>query len=117
MRGSQFENNYFTEMYSGSEAGSYLRLIDFEYLSTQGVRVIKKRRRSVVVTARTDPSFQDPAGLMSIQAKRFPVTCNPSRAVTLPNIGVPHYIGVPHRVTYPYVGRLMSAMPSMGRAK
>jgi len=32
----------------------------------------------------------------------FPVTCNPSRAVTLPNIGVPHYIGVPHRVTYPY---------------
>jgi len=29
-----------------------------------------------------------------------PVTCNPSRAVTLPNIGVPHYIGVPHRVTF-----------------
>ena len=26
---SQFENNYFTEMCSGSEAGSYLRLIDF----------------------------------------------------------------------------------------
>jgi len=26
---SQFKNNYFTEMYSGSEAGSYLRLIDF----------------------------------------------------------------------------------------
>ena len=25
----QFENNYFTEMCSGSEAGSYLRLIDF----------------------------------------------------------------------------------------
>ena len=32
----------------------------------------------------------------------FPVTCNPSREVTLPNIGVPHYMGVPHRVTYPY---------------
>ena len=32
----------------------------------------------------------------------FPVTCNPTRAVTLPNIGVPLYIGVPHRVTYPY---------------
>jgi len=31
-----------------------------------------------------------------------PVTCNPSRAVTLPNIGVPLYIGVPHRVAYPY---------------
>ena len=26
---SQFENNYFTEMCSGSEAGSCLRLIDF----------------------------------------------------------------------------------------
>jgi len=26
---------------------------------------------------------------------------NPSGAVTLSNIGVPHYIGVPRRVTYP----------------
>jgi len=42
---SQFENNYFTEMCSGSEAGSYLRLIDFVYLSTLGLRVIKKKRR------------------------------------------------------------------------
>ena len=33
----------------------------------------------------------------------FPVTCNSSRAVTLPKIGVPQYIGDPHRVTYPYV--------------
>ena len=32
----------------------------------------------------------------------FTVSCNPSRAVTLPNIGVPQYIGVPLRVTYPY---------------
>ena len=32
----------------------------------------------------------------------FPVTCNPSRAVTSPNNGVPQYIGVPHRVAYPY---------------
>ena len=39
---SQFENNYFTEMCSGSEAGSYLRLIDFVYHSTIGFRVIKK---------------------------------------------------------------------------
>ena len=31
---SQFENNYFTEMCSGSEAGSYLRLIYLMYLST-----------------------------------------------------------------------------------
>ena len=33
------------EMCSGSEAGSYLRLIDFVYHSTLGLRVIKKRRR------------------------------------------------------------------------
>ena len=27
--GSQLENNYFTELCSGSEAGSYLRFVDF----------------------------------------------------------------------------------------
>jgi len=32
----------------------------------------------------------------------LPVTCNPSRAVTLPNIGISHYPGVPHRVAYPF---------------
>ena len=32
----------------------------------------------------------------------FPVTCNPPRAVTLPDIEVAHYIGVLHRLTYPY---------------
>ena len=37
------ENNYFTEMCSGSEAGSYLRLIDFVYHSTPGSRAIGKR--------------------------------------------------------------------------
>ena len=31
-------------MCSGSEAGSYLRLIDFVYHSTLGVRVIKKKK-------------------------------------------------------------------------
>jgi len=41
----QFENNYFTEMCSGSEAGSYLRLMDFVYHSTLGLRVIKKKRK------------------------------------------------------------------------
>ena len=40
----QFENKYFTEMCSGSVAGSYLRLIDFVYHATLGLRVIKKRR-------------------------------------------------------------------------
>ena len=35
---------YLTEMCSGSEAGSYLRLIDFVYHSTLGLRVINKKR-------------------------------------------------------------------------
>ena len=34
----------FTKMCSGSEAGSYLRLIDFVYHSTLGLRVIKKKK-------------------------------------------------------------------------
>ena len=34
-------------MCSGSEAGSYLRLIDFVFHSTLGLRVIKKREKSV----------------------------------------------------------------------
>ena len=38
------ENNYFTEMCSGFEAGSYLKLIDFVHHSTLGLRVIKKKR-------------------------------------------------------------------------
>ena len=37
-------NNYFTEMCSGSEAGSYFRLIDFVHHSTLGLRVIKKKK-------------------------------------------------------------------------
>jgi len=41
---SQFENNYFTEMCSGSEAGSYLRRIDFVYHSTLGLIVLKKKK-------------------------------------------------------------------------
>jgi len=44
-RYEQSENNYFTEMCSGSEAGSYLRLIDFVCHSTLGLRVIKKKKR------------------------------------------------------------------------
>ena len=43
---SQFENNYFTEMCRGSEAGSYLRLTDFVYHSTLGLGVIKKKKNA-----------------------------------------------------------------------
>ena len=35
----------FAEMCSSSEAGSYLRRIDFVYRSTLGSRVIKKKKR------------------------------------------------------------------------
>ena len=41
---SQFENNYFTETCSGSEAGSYSRLIDCVYHSNLGVGVIERER-------------------------------------------------------------------------
>ena len=50
---SQFENNYVTEMCSGSEAGSYLRLIDFVYHSTLGLRVIKKKKGGSYPARRT----------------------------------------------------------------
>ena len=54
---SQFENTYFTEMCSGSEAGSYLRLIDFVYHSTLGLRVAKKKRRiSQSITPHAPPT-------------------------------------------------------------
>ena len=43
----QFKNNYFTEMCSGSEAGSYVRLIDFVYHSTLGLRVKKKKKKNL----------------------------------------------------------------------
>jgi len=46
--GCRFENNYFTEMCSGFEAGSYLRRIDFVYHSTLGLRVIIKKDLAVL---------------------------------------------------------------------
>ena len=42
-RPGQFENDYLTEMCSDSEAGSYLRLKDFVYHSTVGLRVIDEK--------------------------------------------------------------------------
>ena len=43
---------HFTEICSGSEAGSYLRLIDLVYHSTLGLRVIKKREEFRVQRSR-----------------------------------------------------------------
>ena len=42
---------YFTEMCSGSEEGSYLRLIDCVYPSTLGLRVIKKNQKKKLSAA------------------------------------------------------------------
>ena len=39
----------YSELCSGSEEGSYLRLIDFVYHSTLGLRVIKKKKNSALV--------------------------------------------------------------------
>ena len=49
---TKWGNNYFTEMCSGSEAGSYPRLIDFVYPSTLGLSVIKKKEEEA--KGRTD---------------------------------------------------------------
>jgi len=45
----QAAGNYFTEMCSGSEAGSYLRLIDVVYHSTLGSSVIKKKKGATIL--------------------------------------------------------------------
>jgi len=44
----EMSHNYFTEMCSGSEEGSYLRRIVCVYHSTLGLRVIKKMRNKTV---------------------------------------------------------------------
>ena len=43
--GRLFKNNYLAEMWSGSEAGSYWRLIDFVYHSTLGLRGMQKKMK------------------------------------------------------------------------
>ena len=63
---------------SASEAGSYLRLIDFVYHSTLGLRVIKKKRRlSFNVTAvqfqRGSSRFES---LILSHHSRFTCECN-----------------------------------------
>ena len=49
----------------------------------------------------------------------FPVTCNPSKAVMLSNVGVPHFIGVPHRVTFilPHATFRSSGIERRGRTQ
>ena len=46
---SQFQNNYFTEMCSGSQAGSCSRLRDIVYHQTLDLRVIKGREDTFLI--------------------------------------------------------------------
>ena len=71
----------FTEMCSGSEAGSYLRLVDFVYLSTLGLRVMKKKRR-----CRSEPLVPNPESRVPSPESRIP---NPESRVPNPESQVP----------------------------
>jgi len=66
------EPHYFTEMCSGSEAGTYLRLIDVVYHSTPGLRVIKKKKRSMR-TPNPQPSILTPLKADPYSPKRKPL--------------------------------------------
>ena len=77
--------DHFRKMCSGSEAGSYLRLIDFVYHSTLGLRAIKKKKSRVRTShgrTRPDPdasaaeraggtSIRTPATASSLYSIRF----------------------------------------------
>ena len=62
------ETNYFTEMCSGSEAGSYLRLIDFVYHSTLGLRVIKKKKKKETFV---NPPQAANSNLLDVDSRRL----------------------------------------------
>jgi len=70
IRAEKAAGNYSTEMCSGSEAGSYLRLIDF-YHSTLGLRVIKKRRRRKTTGALPLPQSRCRANMAHIRQSRW----------------------------------------------
>jgi len=52
---------------SGSEAGSYLRLIDFVYHSTLGLRVIKKKKRRTRSSDKHASTLPDEEGTTTSQ--------------------------------------------------
>ena len=83
---------------AGLFCGSFLRKGEvFANVGTKGFGVRSERSSFLMVGRNRNLKDQKE------REQDFPVTCNPTRAVTLPNIGVPLYIGVPHRVTYPYL--------------
>ena len=56
--GSQFENQCFIEKCSGSEVGSYSRLVDFVYHSTLGLRVKTKKKKKKKLLGRVHLSIK-----------------------------------------------------------
>jgi len=73
---------------SGSEAGSYLRLTDFVYHSTLGLRVIKKKRRVSTAAAPPRNSGGPPVnGRRRARWKPYPLNTKPvpNQIVTVPN--------------------------------
>jgi hypothetical protein len=53
--GAKFENIDSTEICSGSEAGSYLRPLEFMYHSTLGLRAITKKKKQTRALASEVP--------------------------------------------------------------
>ena len=74
-------------MCSGSEAGSYLRLIDFVYLSTLDLRVIKKKKK---LTFDESVVFRRGAGTCTTRRS----ACAPTRASTsrYPPVNPLHFV-------------------------
>ena len=74
-------HNCVTEMCSGSEAGSYSRLVDFMYHSNLGLRETKKRRRTWSMLA--EAGFPEMSLRMRI-AHEMMVSCTaPSRTAQM----------------------------------
>ena len=85
-RCAPIRNNYFKEMCSGSEAGSYLRLIDH---STLGLRVIKKRNLSL---ERAGALAGAPAKFRPASRSK-PPTFNAHSVVFTPELGQSRRVG------------------------
>ena len=87
--------NHFTRMCSGSEAGSFLRLIGFVHHSTLGLRVIKKKNNNhsihIPIVQRSKIMEDEVVG-----ASNNP---EPSRAY-LPFLHIPFASRLPFRIFY-----------------
>jgi hypothetical protein len=107
--------DYFKNLCGEVEEMGDLSKVDFECLMERKAQLktgtagekgtAEIAKRLLVQQARPSASR---AAFASCQDSRpcalhFPVTCNPSRAVTLPMIGDSQYIRVPRRVVCPYI--------------